>query len=495
MANQIVSPFILPNEYERKIAEVKRREAMAKMLAQQQYQPLEGSAAPTPSYAPLVQGLQSYLLARELKKGQEAKDAATELEGQSARQISGRLQGGRPSEPTLTGMESQPVKDFYQMRGQMAEPILLKEYERIEAEKNAPMPKNPTVDDLQPVIPTAQYTRSPSDALGVASTSAGQAALQNRPFLGAQLAEALKPVTKKFSATPFIATNGLTYTIDENTGRATPLTDAAGAPITGTPKQASTSSERKLYDDLHTTPDSKIKEPFDVWYEKKEKSKNPDSNPDGTPFSGKGITAQYLNILINGDTNSKQYALAYNAVSKPHVSFDPETGQTVTIPGMDLSQFAKPNVPVVPNATGMTPQITDDPTQTKAAIQARSTLKDFDKLFEQLKQSIAIPTNEEKLQFSTLGVKTPNISKSITAYNAMVSILRNKEILNTGVLQTGELKWLNTFLTDPATIKGMLSGDESTLEGFRSFRALIESKAQLGKGKNKTYNPNTGKIE
>ena len=77
----------------------------------------------------------------------------------------------------------------------------------------------------------------------------------------------------------------------------------------------------------------------------------------------------------------------------------------------------------------------------------------------------------------------------------MVSILRNKEILNTGVLQTGELKWLNTFLTDPATIKGMLSGDESTLEGFRSFRALIESKAQLGKGKNKTYNPNTGKIE
>ena len=192
MANQIVSPFILPNEYERKIAEAKRREAMAKMLAQQQYQPLEGSAAPTPSYAPLVQGLQSYLLARELKKGQEAKDAATELEGQSARQISGRLQGGRVSEPTPTGMESQPVKDFYQMRGQMAEPILQEEYQRIEAEKNAPMPKNPTVDDLQPVIPTAQYTRSPRDALGVASTAVGQAALQNRPFLGAQLAEALK---------------------------------------------------------------------------------------------------------------------------------------------------------------------------------------------------------------------------------------------------------------------------------------------------------------
>lgn len=495
MANQIFSSFILPNEYERKIAEVKRREAMARMLAQQQYQPLEGSAVPTPSYAPLVQGVQSYLLARELKKGQEAKDAATELEGQSARQISGRLQGGRVSEPTPTGMESQPVKDFYQMRGQMAEPILQEEYQRIEAEKNAPMPKNPTVDDLQPVIPTAQYTKNPSDALGVASTAVGQAALQNRPFLGAQLAEALKPVTKKFSATPFIANNGLTYTIDEDTGRATQLRDAAGAPITGTPKQPSTSSERKLYDDLHPTPESKTNEPFNVWYKKKENSKNTDSNPDGTPFSGKGIMAQYYNILIKGDINSKQYALAYNALLKPHVSFDPETGQTVTIPGMDLSQFAKPNAPVVPNAFGMTPVITDDPTQTKTAIQARSTLKDFDKLFEQLQKLIAIPTNEEKLKFATTGLKTPAISKSITAYNAMVSILRNKEILNTGVLQTGELKWLNTFLTDPATIKGMLSGDESTLDGFRSFRTLIESKAQLDKSKHRTYNPDTGKIE
>ena len=233
MANQIVSSFILPNEYERKIAEAKRREAMAKMLAQQQYQPLEGSAAPTPSYAPLVQGLQSYLLARELKKGQEAKDAATELEGQSARQISGRLQGGRVSEPTPTGMESQPVKDFYQMRGQMAEPILQEEYQRIEAEKNAPMPKNPTVDDLQPVIPTAQYTRSPRDALGVASTAVGQAALQNRPFLGAQLAEALKPVTKEFTGTPFIDENGNAIIIDKNTGLPTALKNPDGTPIKG----------------------------------------------------------------------------------------------------------------------------------------------------------------------------------------------------------------------------------------------------------------------
>jgi len=231
------SSFILPNEYERKIAEAKRREAMAKMLAQQQYQPLEGSAAPTPSYAPLVQGLQSYLLARELKKGQEAKDAATELEGQSARQISGRLQGGRVSEPTLTGMESQPIKDFYQMRKQMAEPILQEEYQRIEAEKNAPMPKNPTVDDLQPVIPTAQYTRSPRDALGVASTAVGQAALKDRPFLNLQLAEALKPVTKEFTGTPFIDDKGNAIIIDKNTGLPTALKNPDGTPMKGLPKE------------------------------------------------------------------------------------------------------------------------------------------------------------------------------------------------------------------------------------------------------------------
>ena len=72
--------FRAASEYERQQAEARRREALAQALEAQAYQPLSGSAAPTPSAAPLVMALQSFITARQRRKGQEAEEKARQAD-------------------------------------------------------------------------------------------------------------------------------------------------------------------------------------------------------------------------------------------------------------------------------------------------------------------------------------------------------------------------------------------------------------------------------
>jgi hypothetical protein len=74
--NRYISTFRAPTEYERQIEEARKRAALAEALAQQEYVPMEGAAAPIPRAAPLVKALQGYLTASEKRKAQEAEQAA-----------------------------------------------------------------------------------------------------------------------------------------------------------------------------------------------------------------------------------------------------------------------------------------------------------------------------------------------------------------------------------------------------------------------------------
>jgi hypothetical protein len=56
--------------------EARRRAMLAEALAQQQYEPMEGNAAPIPKAAPLVKALQSFMTARADRQAEEAKAAA-----------------------------------------------------------------------------------------------------------------------------------------------------------------------------------------------------------------------------------------------------------------------------------------------------------------------------------------------------------------------------------------------------------------------------------
>ena len=70
-----VPTFSERSEYERQIAEARRRQAMAEALEAQAYRPLSGSDAPTPAAAPLVAALQSFMSARQRKKASKSSAA------------------------------------------------------------------------------------------------------------------------------------------------------------------------------------------------------------------------------------------------------------------------------------------------------------------------------------------------------------------------------------------------------------------------------------
>ena len=93
-----VSTFRAPTEYERQLEEARRRAALAEALAQQEYQPMEGAAAPIPKAAPLVKALQGYLTARE---GRLAKEAAAEAEKAGRQEFTDYIRSFEPEQRTV----------------------------------------------------------------------------------------------------------------------------------------------------------------------------------------------------------------------------------------------------------------------------------------------------------------------------------------------------------------------------------------------------------
>lgn len=103
-----IQVFAAPTEYERQAAEARRRQALAEALEAQAYQPLSGSAAPTPSAAPLVMALQSFLSARQRRKAEEAGEKAKTADIEGMRELVRQL-GPQERTGAETAME--------QMRG------------------------------------------------------------------------------------------------------------------------------------------------------------------------------------------------------------------------------------------------------------------------------------------------------------------------------------------------------------------------------------------
>lgn len=163
MAQRKVEVFQVQNEYERQMAEARRRQAMADMLEQQAYRPMEMSAGgPIPAAAPLVMALQGYLSGREKRKAEEATQKAAGEVSKASGQIAGRVFGGAPMRDVDT---------------------------------------TPDASGLSQVAIQSQYRASPQDALRVASTPQGLAAVRGNPALAAALEQFMKqPEAEEFYA-------------------------------------------------------------------------------------------------------------------------------------------------------------------------------------------------------------------------------------------------------------------------------------------------------
>lgn len=198
---RFVSTFRAPTEYERQLEEARRRAALAEALAQQEYQPMEGTAAPIPRAAPLVKALQSYMTAREGRKAQEAAEQAKALEGDYAERMLGRMEGGYTYQPN-TALEQQmakrPEETLEQYNQRMASTPF-----------TAPAAAVPDQTELGEVTRQSQYRRAPEEVLGMASTSLGTAALKDRPVMAQRLAQMLEtPAAEEFYA-PVATDKGL----------------------------------------------------------------------------------------------------------------------------------------------------------------------------------------------------------------------------------------------------------------------------------------------
>jgi hypothetical protein len=158
-----VSVFALPDAYQQQAAEARRRRRMAEMLAQQAYQPSDISA-PIPTAAPLVQGLQAFLAARAGRKADEAEERALETKTRAEReaaqqveatgsQIAGRLFGG--SAGMIETLPGQPEEESRLM--------------------------------------TSRYRIDPQDAMRLAMTQRGVAAMRGNPALAAMLQKTMEP--------------------------------------------------------------------------------------------------------------------------------------------------------------------------------------------------------------------------------------------------------------------------------------------------------------
>lgn len=175
-----ISTFRAPTEYEQQVAEARRREALAQALEQQAYQPMEGNVAPIPRAAPLVKALQSFMVAREGRKAREAAEEAKGLETEYAERMLGRMRGGYEYDPTAT------------------------------------LAVIPEQTELAEVTRQSQYRRSPEEALEMASTSLGTAALRDRPLMAQRLAQMLEtPKEAEYGTTPQFDAEGRAFVVNK----------------------------------------------------------------------------------------------------------------------------------------------------------------------------------------------------------------------------------------------------------------------------------------
>jgi hypothetical protein len=180
-----VSTFALPDEYQRQAAEARRRRRIAEMLAQQAYQPGDIQNAPIPRGAPLVQGLQAFLAARNARKAEEAETAQEAAASQIGERMAGYLMGG--------GRMPKTVDDLTEVTP-------------------AGRLKPETMADLTEVTPEGAYVKpypkDPAAALRLGMTPGGMAAMKSNPLLAQRLANLLKePDAEEFYA-PVVDSSG-----------------------------------------------------------------------------------------------------------------------------------------------------------------------------------------------------------------------------------------------------------------------------------------------
>jgi hypothetical protein len=97
-------------------------------------------------------------------------------------------------------------------------------------------------------------------------------------------------------------------------------------------------------------------------------------------------------------------------------------------------------------------------------------------LVNNVKSAIGGLKQSDRAAFVTTGVTTPAMAKAQAAFNLMLSQLRDPSLLNTGVLQAGELKWIEQIFAAPGSWSALIQGNEPTIAALDEIRVLMNAK-------------------
>jgi len=443
-----VSMFALPDEYQRQASEARRRRRMAEILAQQAYQPGDIQNAPIPRGAPLVQGLQAFLAARAARKADEAEESAKTAGTKEARDF---LRALTDPAKTMTIGEA-----AMQNIAQAGTPELVDG--RLEYRKTA-MPA-PTPEMVPQAGPQVRLGRRPEDDQVYMPTATGRetdpqrmAAMLANPQYKAEFT----PEQKRALALEGVLTS-------QN-----PLVQKIGQMQYGAMQPSQMDVSAVNLSDL--TPDSA---------RKFARSRNPDDIVYRTPESKERLVAVIKNgrpIYVNESEAKGMIPATAQTIRVSTGSGSADRGQLYKVTGPD----GKPKYVTRDDAIGMQPaptataQKTGGPTGDSSVDrrQYRTTKRELQNSYTAVNdflQALKTTPKEE----SIVGEKAGALS---TKYKLALSAVRTLQ--NTGVINVGELPFLEDALRDPQKISQLFNpGSRETITGqINALADLLEAQS------------------
>ncbi|NBO27340.1 MAG: hypothetical protein EBU96_11250, partial [Actinobacteria bacterium] len=421
---------------------------MAEMLAQQAYQPGDIQNAPIPRGAPLVQGLQSFLAARAARKADEAEEGAMKAQTQEARDFLRAL-----TEPAKTMTIGEAAM---QNIAQAGTPELVDG--RLEYRKTA-MPA-PTPEMVPQAGPQVRLGRRPEDDQVYMPTATGRetdpqrmAAMLANPQYKAEFT----PEQKRALALEGVLTS-------QN-----PLVQKIGQMQYGAMQPSQMDVSAVNLSDL--TPDSA---------RKFARSRNPDDIVYRTPESKERLVAVIKNgrpIYVNESEAKGMIPATAQTIRVSTGSGSADRGQLYKVTGPD----GKPKYVTRDDAIGMQPaptataQKTGGPTGDSSVDrrQYRTTKRELQNSYiavNDFLQALKTTPKEE----SIVGEKAGALS---TKYKLALSAVRTLQ--NTGVINVGELPFLEDALRDPQKISQLFNpGSRETITGqINALADLLEAQS------------------
>jgi hypothetical protein len=421
---------------------------MAEMLAQQAYQPGDIQNAPIPRGAPLVQGLQSFLAARAARKADEAEEGAMKAQTREARDFLRAL-----TEPAKTMTIGEAAM---QNIAQAGTPELVDG--RLEYRKTA-MPA-PTPEMVPQAGPQVRLGRRPEDDQVYMPTATGRetdpqrmAAMLANPQYKAEFT----PEQKRALALEGVLTS-------QN-----PLVQKIGQMQYGAMQPSQMDVSAVNLSDL--TPDSA---------RKFARSRNPDDIVYRTPESKERLVAVIKNgrpIYVNESEAKGMIPATAQTIRVSTGSGSADRGQLYKVTGPD----GKPKYVTRDDAIGMQPaptataQKTGGPTGDSSVDrrQYRTTKRELQNSYTAVNdflQALKTTPKEE----SIVGEKAGALS---TKYKLALSAVRTLQ--NTGVINVGELPFLEDALRDPQKISQLFNpGSRETITGqINALADLLEAQS------------------